>query len=434
MKDSGVPWIGMIPMDWNIVKLKQCADIYTGNSISDNEKDNYSNVEQGYPYISTKDIDLMSTKANYYNGMTIPLNSNFKIASKDSTLLCIEGGSAGKKLTYIDRDVAFVNKLCCIKSSILCNKYLHYYIFSDAFVSVFNLNINGLIGGVSQNLLKQFSITIPSSNEQQAIADFLDDKCAKVDRLVALQEEMIEELKSYKQSVITEVVTGKCRIDNGKCVPRDPEEMKDSGVEWARSIPLDWRIELGKRVLKLCKKQVVESDDVVTCFRDGEVTLRKIRREDGFTFADKEIGYQGIDCGDIAIHGMDGFAGAIGISDSRGKVSPVLNVCNPINEEIKSQYIVKYLRTLANNNVFLALSTGIRERSCDLRWAKISSLEFVLPQYKEQQILSDYLDKKCAEIDNLIEVKKRKIEELKEYKKSIIYEYVTGKKQLTIDN
>ena len=103
-------------------------------------------------------------------------------------------------------------------------------------------------------------------------------------------------------------------------------KMKDSGIPWIGIIPEEWTLKRGKFALRYLQKPVNEDDEVITCFRDGEVTLRRNRRELGFTMSDKEIGYQGIDIGDLVVHGMDGFAGAIGISDSRGKASPVLNV------------------------------------------------------------------------------------------------------------
>lgn len=201
-------------------------------------------------------------------------------------------------------------------------------------------------------------------------------------------------------------------------------KMKDSGIAWIGEIPEGWSCNIGKRILLLQKREVLPSDEIITCFRDGEVTLRKNRREEGFTFSEKEIGYQGIEIGDIVIHGMDGFAGAIGISDSRGKGSPVLSVCIP-KSNMDANYIVYYLRTLATNNVFLALATGIRERSCDLRWNKIANLDFILPNFEEQKQIADFLDKKCAEIDKLIELQESMIEKLKEYKQSVITQAVT---------
>lgn len=136
--------------------------------------------------------------------------------------------------------------------------------------------------------------------------------------------------------------------------------MKPSGIEWIGDIPDDWEVRRGKYTLDLLMRPIRDNDEIITCFRDGQVTRRSNRREDGFTFADKEIGYQGILKGDLVIHGMDGFAGAIGISDSDGKGSPVLNVCRPKNGS-DTRYINYYLRTLALQNVFIALSTGIRE-------------------------------------------------------------------------
>ena len=200
--------------------------------------------------------------------------------------------------------------------------------------------------------------------------------------------------------------------------------MKPSGIEWIGDIPDDWEVRRGKYTLYLLMRPIRDNDEIITCFRDGQVTRRSNRREDGFTFADKEIGYQGILKGDLVIHGMDGFAGAIGISDSDGKGSPVLNVCRPKNGS-DTRYINYYLRTLALQNVFIALSTGIRERSCDLRWKKIAELLFTIPPLKTQQKIADYLDEKCGEIDATIAKQKESIEKLKAYKQSLISETVT---------
>lgn len=200
--------------------------------------------------------------------------------------------------------------------------------------------------------------------------------------------------------------------------------MKPSGIEWIGDIPDDWEVRRGKYTLDLLMRPIRDNDEIITCFRDGQVTRRSNRREDGFTFADKEIGYQGILKGDLVIHGMDGFAGAIGISDSDGKGSPVLNVCRPKNGS-DTRYINYYLRTLALQNVFIALSTGIRERSCDLRWKKIAELLFTIPPLKTQQKIADYLDEKCGEIDATITKQKESIEKLKAYKQSLISETVT---------
>ncbi len=201
-------------------------------------------------------------------------------------------------------------------------------------------------------------------------------------------------------------------------------EYKDSGIEWVKTIPSSWNVIKGKHLLTLLNRPVRETDEIVTCFRDGEVVLRSERRLEGFTMSDKEIGYQGINKGDVVIHGMDGFAGAMGVSKSTGKGSPVLIVCNPKYKD-NPRYIIYYLRSLAMTNVFIALATGIRERSCDLRWKKIAELPFLQPIYSEQEIIADYLDKVCGETDEMIALQEKMIEELKAYKQSVITEAVT---------
>ena len=164
---------------------------------------------------------------------------------------------------------------------------------------------------------------------------------------------------------------------------------------------------------------------VVPCklyFRNGEVTLRANRREDGFTIATVEAGYQGIEPGDLVIHGMDGFAGAIGISDSRGKGTPALNVlaCSE-----NKKYIMYLLRAMAYTEVFMALSTGIRVRTCDTSWKKLRSLDYLIPPEEEQQSIADFLDAKCAEIDTLTADIQTQIDTLEQYKRSVITETVT---------
>ena len=203
---------------------------------------------------------------------------------------------------------------------------------------------------------------------------------------------------------------------------RKYSEYKNSGIPWIGNIPSHWNIERGKNVLTLLDRPIMDTDDVITCFRDGEVTLRKNRREEGFTLSFQEIGYQGIEPGDLVVHGMDGFAGAIGVSDSRGKATPVLNVMDSIHNK---RFLMYYLRTAAYKDVFMSLSTGIRVRSCDLRWNKLSVFPFVLPEREEQDRIAEYIDDKLLQINNIISEAKASIEEYKAWKASIIYEAVT---------
>ena len=261
-------------------------------------------------------------------------------------------------------------------------------------------------------------IPVAPIDEQYHIADFLDGKCAEIDALIANIQTQIDTLEQYKRSVITETVTKGLNPN---------AEMKASGIQWIGDMPAHWDVIRGKYILRYMQKPVRENDGVITCFRDGEVTLRSNRREDGFTMSDKEIGYQGIDVGDLVVHGMDGFAGSIGISDSRGKASPVLNV---LDTDQCKRYIMYYLRSMAYSDVFLALATGIRVRSCDLRWNKLAELSYPVPPLDEQNTIVEHIDSVLSKADAVIADKKAQLATLDDYKKSLIFEYVTGKKEV----
>ena len=172
--DDEIPYD--IPENWKWVRLGEVCNIYTGNSINaeiKNEK--YTNLEQGYNYIATKDVHF-NTTIDYNNGIKIPFNEiNFKIAQKNTTLVCIEGGSAGRKIGFLNQDVCFGNKLCNINGYLLYNKYIYYFAQSPIFLSLFNEYKAGIIGGVSVNLIKNILLPIPPIKEQERIVKKVDE-------------------------------------------------------------------------------------------------------------------------------------------------------------------------------------------------------------------------------------------------------------------
>lgn len=200
---------------------------------------------------------------------------------------------------------------------------------------------------------------------------------------------------------------------------------KDSGIDWLGEIPSHWEAEKAKWLFTKMERIPSLHDKIVTCFRDGEVTLRENRRTDGFTTALKEHGYQGIRKGDLVIHQMDAFAGAIGVSDSDGKSTPVYSVCTPRIKDINQYYYSYLLRNLALSGYILALAKGIRERSTDFRFADFAKLILPLPPLPEQEKIAAFLDKKTADIDTAIAQKREMIELLKERKQILINKAVT---------
>lgn len=213
LKDSGISWIGQIPQHWEVKRFKDVLYLFTGNSISD--KNGFDYIENSIPYVSTKDIDFNTNEINYENGMYIPKSDKvFKRAKKGTCLICIEGANAGKKYGILNQEVAFVNKLAALKFIANRNfdKYLYYYIQSIAFSGEFFPLINGLIGGVSVNKLKEFNIILPPKSEQEEIAKYLDHKTATIDAIVGNIGKQIDTLKQVRKTLINDVVTGKIKV------------------------------------------------------------------------------------------------------------------------------------------------------------------------------------------------------------------------------
>lgn len=423
-KDSGISWLGEYPSDWELKKIKYCLE---------------ERVEKNNPVRTTEILSLTAKQG------VIPYDQKEGGGNKpkedvSAYRLAYPGDIVMNSMNILSGSVGLSQYFGCVSpvyymlrpwKAIEDVRYYNYIFQTTMFQrSLFGLGNGILIKESGNGKLNTIRMRIPmdkfgglfipvaSIDEQHRIADFLDAKCAEIDALTADIQTQIDTLEQYKRSIITETVTKGLNPN---------AEMKDSGVQWIGNMPAHWDVIRGKYILRYMQKPVREDDGVITCFRDGEVTLRSNRREDGFTMSDKEIGYQGIDVGDLVVHGMDGFAGSIGISDSRGKASPVLNV---LETDQNKRYIMYYLRSMAYSDVFLALATGIRVRSCDLRWNKLAELSYPVPPLNEQNAIVKHIDSVLSKADAVIADKKAQLATLDEYKKSLIFEYVTGKKEV----
>ena len=407
MQDTGLKWLGEIPTDWTLTKIGGLYSI-RNEKVSDKDYPPLSVTNKGIlPQLET------AAKTNDGDNRKLVRIGDFAINSRSD-----RRGSCG--ISPYDGSVSLINIVMTPRKAMVPTYYewlFHTTQFGDENYRWGHGIVDDLWTTGWQEM-KKITIPMPPLDEQERIADFLTTKCAEIDALIADVQAQIDVLEQYKRSVITETVTKGLNPD---------VEMKDSGIQWIGMMPSHWDCIRGKYILKYIQKPVREGDGVITCFRDGEVTLRSNRREDGFTMADKEIGYQGIDVGDLVVHGMDGFAGAIGISDSRGKASPVLNV---LGTEQNKRYIMYFLRSMAYSDVFLALATGIRVRSCDLRWNKLAELFYPVPPLEEQEAIVAHIDSVLQKTNDVIADKKEQLAVLEAYKKSLIYEYVTGKKDL----
>lgn len=412
MKDSQIEWIGKIPAEWS---TNTAFQIFTQVKNKNTDLRERNLLSLSYGRIRRKDIETT-------DGLLPESFDGYNIIEADDIVL---------RLTDLQNDQKSLRVGLSPERGIVTSAYLTLRNRSDSlpqyiyyFLHAFDISkgFYGMGAGVRQGLnwdgLKWLKILKPSQQEQATIANYLDAKCAEIDGIIRETEKTISEYKELKRSIISETVLHGIR---------DERRLKESGIEWIGEIPEEWLIRKGKWVLSRLDRPVKEDDGVITCFRDGEVTLRANRREDGFTFSLQEVGYQGINVGDLVVHGMDGFAGAIGISDSRGKGTPVLNV---LDSNQNKRYIMYYLRSLAYNGVFIALATGIRVRSCDTNWNKLKELPYPIPSADEQAEIANYIDTRISEINMLIEQKSRMLIQLDGLKKALVYEYVTGKKEV----
>ena len=411
MKYSGIEWIGTIPFNWE--KRRNKYNFILSKSLV------------GANCVNTQLLSLTKNGVKAINeceqkGKVPTSFTTYQEVNKNDIVMCLfdlDVSAVFSGISFFKGMISPAYKCLKCKEDVY-PQYVDYYfqtVFVDRKYKRYSKNVRFSIG---TDEFMALSMVVPPVKKQQQIADYLDSKCFEIDLLHADIEKQIDVLEQYKKSVIAEAVTKGL----------DPNvEMKDSGIEWIGKIPKHWKVRKGKYCLKYLQKPVREDDDIITCFRDGEVTLRKNRREEGFTISLKEIGYQGIDVGDLIVHGMDGFAGSIGISDSRGKASPILNV---LGTENNKRYIMYYLRNMAYNGVFLALATGIRVRTCDTNWGKLRKLPYILPSIEEQNAIVNYIDNKFNAVNLIIVEKQNQLETLEAYKKSLIYEYVTGKKEI----
>lgn len=203
------------------------------------------------------------------------------------------------------------------------------------------------------------------------------------------------------------------------------EEYKHTDIPWLDCIPSHWDAKRAKYLFNKENRQIADGDEVVTCFRDGVVTLRKNRRTTGFTESFKEIGYQGIKKGDLVIHQMDAFAGSTGVSDSDGKGTPVYSVCTPKNERLLTQYYAKVIRYMGLNGFIQSLYRGIRERSSDFRFETFAKQILPIPPFAEQEKIVSYLESKTLCIDAYVRERERELQLLNELKEAEIANVIT---------
>lgn len=419
MKDSGIEWIGEIPVEWKKNKVFRCFNIIGSGTTPKSTDD--TKFEGNINWIQSGDINggYISESKNHISNEVLEDYSALKVYNAPFIVIAMYGASIGNiAISNID---ACVNQACCVLSdSNLDFKYAFYSIKSAQ-----NYLIRKSVGGgqpnISQDIVKSLWIATPSVSEQKKIAAHLDIECAKIDDAITKTKATIEEYKKLKQSVITEAVTKGIRPNR---------EMKDSGVEWIGEIPREWDVKVAFQLFSQVKNKnegLIEKNLLSLSY--GKIKRKSIDTIGGL-LPENFDGYNIIEKDDIVLRltdlQNDHTSLRVGLSNERGIVtSAYLTLRNYSNN--MPLYLYYYLHSYDIYKGFYGMGAGVRQ---GLNWDGVKLLKIVLPPVEEQIEITDYLEKQVNIFDTLIAKKEQIVTELESYKKSIIYEYVTGKKEV----
>lgn len=399
-----LPWLKEIPKNWNKKKLKKISRFKTGNSIKDEIKNKYSKKDNSYLFITTSDIDGEKLVINHQSSIFIPKSEKgFRISEIGSTLLCIEGGSGGKKVAFTSQLVCYGNKLCSIKLNLGVDKYLYYVLVSNVFKIYYNMNISGDRNGISQKNVGEFVLPFPNISEQQQIADYLDWKIREIDKLIDIEKQQIKDIERLKKIIISQYYNElpiKRRI---KTLIQSPlvyginEAGKMNGkIRFIRITDIEKNGSLkkdGKQYINDCeKKYILEKGDILFARSGGTV---------GKTYLHQ----------DISNNELMAFAGYL----IRARFD--VNLVNP-------EYIYYYTQSESytewKNSIFI--QSTIQNISAE----KYSNLEIPYCSLNIQNKIVEKIKQKLLEINKLKEKSLEKQFYLVSLKESIISEVVTG--------
>ena len=416
MKDSGVQWLGNIPGHWGCVPVRRIAHVNPTRT-KNLEADSYV----GYAPMEKIRCDKMNP-------------SKIKVSKLTSGLTyCEEGDIVLAKVTPCFENgnlaiVPHVEQGCCYASSELfvfrakdkvLPRFLFYTFLNRGFINAGASTMRGTGGlkRVTTEFANSAATPLPPLSEQNHIVSYLDEKCRKIDEWLDKKQNEVENLQELKQRAIADAVTRGLNPN---------VSMKQTNIPWLPEVPEHWMILRAKHMFNKEQRPIEDGDDIVTCFRDGEVTLRKNRRITGFTEATDYSHYQHICKGDLVIHQMDAFAGSAGVSDSDGMGTPVLSVCTPKSNNILNEYYAHIVRLMGKNGFILSLYRGIRERSSDFRFDTFANLWLPVPPIEEQKQIVTHITEKTSKIDKLIANINKEIDGIKEFKQRLISDVVTG--------
>ena len=404
MKDSGVEWIGEIPEDTKLIQLRFIADITTGNMDTQNREN-----DGEYPF--------------YVRSPKVERSNQYSFDDVEAILMAGDGVGAGRVFHYVQGKYAChqrvyrMNNFRYVQSS-----FLKYYLEGLFPMIMDQGSAKSTVDSVRLPMLQGFKVVVFNEAEQQKIIDFLDEKVGEIDSVIANTKETIEDYKKYKQAIITDAVTKGIY---------DTVTLKATENVHIDKIPAHWDMKKLKYVFYI-KKDIAgkEGYDILSITQKG-IKIKDISINEG-QLAESYSNYQLVDVGDFAMNHMDLLTGWVDVSKYSGVTSPDYRVFNFIDKSAYCKEYYLYLMQMCYmNKIFYGLGQGVSNLG---RWRlqadKFLNFTIPMPPLCEQREIAEYLDEKCSEIDKLVAKKEELLVDLESYKKSLIYEYVTGKKEV----
>ena len=414
MKDSGIEWIGQIPEHWDIKRNKYNFEL---------GKDIVGTKSSKMQLLSLTKYGIKAINEDEQSGKVPTSFNTYQRVHINDLVMCLfdlDVSAVFSGLSAYEGMISPAYKCFKCKNHIY-PKYVDYYfktVFVDRKYKKYSKNVRF---SINADEFMALPIVVPPQAEQQKIADYLDKKCGEIDAITAKIQEQITTLEEYKKSIISETVTKGLN-------PNAP--VKDSGIEWIGKIPANWDVHpIYSYFTERKHKNSLGRENNLLSLSYGKIRRKDINTNGGL-LPESFNTYNIIEAGDIIIRPTDlqndKRSLRTGLSHEHGIITSAYIALRP-NKDVNSRYFHYLLYTYDIQKVFYNMGNGVRQ---GLNFSEFAKLMVFAPSPTEQQKIADYLDRQCSQVEEAIADKQKQIETLEEYKKTLIYEYVTGKKEV----
>lgn len=414
-------WVKKIPSHWELLRLKRILQIRK-------EKNNPIVTDFILSLTARQGVVPIAEKEGAGGNKPKDDITKYSVARKNDLLVnCMNVVSGAAGVSKWDGAISPVYYALYPRNEESCNIWYFHYLFR---LLPFQRSLLGLGKGIllhesstgklntvrmriSMDYLNNVNLPLPSKDEQNRIVAYLNWKTSLINRLISSKKREISLLKEYKESAISYYVT------HGLY----ETEMRPTDIYWLKEVPKGWKETKLKYLLVKHKREIPDGAELLICSNSGEVKKRGDSKL-GLVASSDDI-YQGVHSGDLLIHGMDTWHGAIAISNYDGMCTPVVHVCTCKQSK---RFVAYYLKMMAYTKVYKAISNGVRQNTSDFRsWDKVANLLIAFPDIEEQEKIADYIDEIITSADHVVDDYSRQIEHLQEMKHRIIFNVITGK-------